>query len=74
MPNPSDYPAVVQIGDKIQIGTMLTTGEMFWGSIQTVKWIGSDGSLYFRARHGKVDKVAHNWRLPQAGVETTNSK
>lgn len=53
-------PVVVR-GDKIQIGTELTSGEIWWGSIQTVLRV-YDGRPMYRPKWAKVDKLATHWR------------
>jgi hypothetical protein len=52
------------IGDKIQRGTPIQDGSIFWGSIQIVKKFSSEGFPMYRARYGKVDKIAEIWRIP----------
>lgn len=59
----------VKVGDKIQIRVDLLGGGFFWGTIQTVKWISREGMVYYRAKHGKVDKVAYRFRLAPAPPE-----
>jgi hypothetical protein len=54
----------IKPGDRFQNGVMLTTDEIRWGSIQTVKRLTSDGKPIYRAKWGKVDKIADHWRTP----------
>jgi hypothetical protein len=54
----------IKHGDRFQNGVMLTTDEIMWGTIQTVKQLTSDGKPIYRAKWGKVDKIAEHWRTP----------
>jgi hypothetical protein len=54
----------LRIGDKFQNGVMIQGGEILWGSIQTVKRLSSEGNPIFRAKWGKINKIAEYWRLP----------
>ena len=57
----------LSIGDKFQNGVLLQDGEIFWGSIQVVKRLSSEGNPIYRARFGKIDKIAEHWRFPIEG-------
>lgn len=50
-------------GDKIQIGTRLKGGGVFWGSIQTVIRLSSGNVPVYRPKFAKVEKYASLWRL-----------
>lgn len=58
----------VRVGDKIEIGTPIQGGGFFWGSTQTILWIDSSGTPWYRAKWGKVDKVAYCFRIPEKAV------
>jgi len=58
----SQHP-VVGPGDRIQIGTKLVSGEVWWGSVQTVLRF-YDGRPMYRPKWAKVDKIATHWRRP----------
>lgn len=58
----------LKVGDKFQVGTLLASGETFWGSIQTVLRLRQDGTPYYRPKHAKVDKVPDVWRLPDKSI------
>lgn len=53
----------VMAGDKIQIGTRLKGGGVFWGSIQTVIRLSSGNVPVYRPKFAKVEKYASLWRL-----------
>ena len=61
----------VHRGDRIQIGVELMggSGRILWGTVQTVKMLYSDGRPIYRAKWGKVDKIANRWRLPPAALK-----
>ena len=50
----------LKIGDRFQNGVELTTGGIMWGTVQTVKRFTSDGRPMYRAKWGKVDKIAEH--------------
>ncbi len=54
----------VKPGDKIEAGVMIQDGSIYWGYIQTVIWVSSDGRPYYRAKWGKVEKTPDLWRFP----------
>lgn len=58
----------LHIGDKIQIGTPIQDGRVFWGSEQVVKRFSTDGFPIYRAKWGKVDRIATCWRIPMGEV------
>lgn len=58
---------LVKAGDTIQIGTRLTTGEIFWGSKQIVIRVSFNGTPIYRPRYAKVDKCPDFWRRTHAG-------
>ena len=49
-------------GDLFQVGTLLEDGTTFWGRIQTVRGISSDGRPVYRPKWAKVDKCPDLWR------------
>jgi hypothetical protein len=53
-------------GDIIQTGMILGNGDgsIVWGTHQVVRWVSSDGSLWYRPREAKVDKTSQYWRFP----------
>ena len=55
----------IRRGDKIQTGLPLQGGEHLWGYNQTILWIGSDGTPYYRAKWGKIEKPAYCFRMPE---------
>lgn len=61
----------IKAGEKFQVGTMLTSGNILWGTTQTAKRIRDDGKPIYRAKWGKVDKIADLWRQPagKVGIE-----
>ena len=65
----------IKPGDRFQNGVELTTGEIMWGTIQTVKRLMPDGRPMYRAKWGKVDKIAEHWRTPpNAPAEARRSR
>lgn len=60
---PNDLRPAVKPGDIIETVVRLQGGGWFWGTRVAVKWIGSNGAVYVRYRHGKVDKIANEWRV-----------
>jgi hypothetical protein len=55
-----------QEGDIIQTGIIYANGDgsIVWGTHQVVRWISSDGTLWYRPREAKVDKCSYHWRFP----------
>ncbi len=60
---PENLKPAVKVGDVINRLVRLEGGGWFWGPAVAVRWIGSDGAVYVRYRHGKVDKMADEYRL-----------
>lgn len=58
-------------GDVIQTGMIYANGDgsIVWGTHQIVRWISSDGTLWFRPREAKVDKCSTYWRFPVESTE-----
>ena len=58
-------------GDIIQTGMILGNGDgsIIWGSHQVIRWISSDGTIWYRPREAKIDKCPHHWRFPIASRE-----
>lgn len=60
---PENLRPPVKPGDVIHRLVRLASGGWFWGSAVVVKSVDSEGTPYFRYRHGKVDKAASEWRV-----------
>lgn len=60
-----------KVGDIIQTGVIYSNGDgsIAWGSHQIIRWISSDGTLWFRPREAKVDKCSSHWRFPLENTE-----
>ncbi len=53
-------------GDIIQTGMIYSNGDgsIQWGSHQIVRWISSDGIIWYRPKEAKIDKCPQYWRFP----------
>jgi hypothetical protein len=58
-------------GDIIQIGMIYANGDgsIVWGSHQVIRWVSSDGTLWYCPREAKVDKCSQHWRFPVQPIE-----
>ena len=56
---------VVKVGDMIEVGCELTSGEVWWGKqTKVIGLMPPDGQPLYRPKWAKVDKVADLWRMP----------
>ena len=60
---PENLAPPVKVGDAIQGLVRTVGGGWFWGPRVVVKWLSSDGTIYFRHKHGKVDKTYAEYRI-----------
>lgn len=60
----------LNVRDRFQVGTELTSGDIMWGSIQTVLRL-YDGRPMYRPKWAKVDKIATHWRKPVHNAQQT---
>ena len=53
-------------GDIIQTGMVLANGDgsISWGTHQIIRWVSSDGTIWYRPHEAKVDKTPQYWRFP----------
>ena len=66
MTDPTINPPQPKEGDVIQTGMILGNGDgsIEWYTHQVIRWISSDGTLWYRPRDAKVDKCSSHWRFP----------
>jgi hypothetical protein len=55
----------LDVGDIFENGVMIQDGTILWGTTQVVKRLSNEGNPIYRAKWGKVDKIAEYWRTPE---------